>query len=145
MGGNKAIAAAVLIIVIVGAIIIIVKQQVGTSRVPQWVLDQKHKYITSEKPFETKEFRYGDIMDCEIDKATGYRVIEAKKWASIMKCASCEKDIPVAPRPIVEPKPVKEGEEPPPPEDDDFAKPYKCPLCGQEAKTEALEAAKETK
>jgi len=140
MGGNKVIAAAVLIVVILGAVIMIVKQQTSSGNVPQWVLDQKHPYIEAKDPFTQKEFRYGDIMDCEVDKATSYRKIESKLWASPMKCASCQKDIPVAPREVKEPKPVKEGEAAPP-EEDDFAKPYKCPRCGKEANQEALNQA----
>ena len=142
MGGNKAIAAAVLIVVILGAVIIIIKQQSSSSKVPQWVLDQQHKYILAEPPWTVKEYRYGDIMGLPIDKATGYRVIDAKNWASPMTCATSQKEgkphqIPVPPRAQVEPTEEPPGEEAPP--EDDIAKPYKCPICGKEANPEVLE------
>jgi len=130
VGGNKVIAVVVLIIVILGAIIVIVRQSTGRDDVPQWVLDQEVKLISAEQPYEVKKFRQGDIMDVEIDKATGYRVIDGKKWAGIHTCVSCGKQIPVKAREIKD-EPL-EGPEMEPPPIEEFES-YTCPLCGKEA------------
>jgi len=102
----------------------------GNSDVPQWVLDQKVKLVSSDQPYEVKEFRQGDIMDVDIDKATGYRVIDGKKWAGIQVCVSCGKQIPVKPREIKDEP--SEGPEMEPPPIEEFES-YTCPLCGKEA------------
>ena len=129
VGGNKVIAMVVLIIVILGAIVVIVKQQGGADDVPQWVLDQKVKLVSAEKPYAVQEFRQGDIMNCKIDSKTSYRIIEGKLWAGVMTCDSCKKQIPGKAREVVEPTP---GEEAPPPEEPEMEK-YTCPECGKEA------------
>ena len=93
--------------------------------IPQWVLDTKVPLITAKKPYRTKRFRQGDVMDVEIDMKTGYRRIKNELWAGVMTCASCGKKIPVKPYEVT---PVEPGQRPPTKQEH-----YTCPLCGREA------------
>jgi len=109
--------------------VIIVRQQGSGDKVPEWVKETPVKLVTADKPYTVKEFKQGNIMECEIDKATGYRLIDGKKWAGAMTCASCNKQIPVKPHAVVvEPEGAPPPDEPPPEQES-----YTCPECGKEA------------
>jgi len=116
MDSKKIVGIIVLLLIIAGVIVVIVRGQSRKDRPPDRVLAQQEKMISAAAPYETREFTTGQIMDAKVDPETGYKMIDGKKWAGVIVCASCGKEIPAAPHKVGSDEPLKLGQ-------------YKCPRC----------------